>query len=70
MKVKHQKQGEPSLTKDVLCSRSSLKCFASINSLKPHSHQPRVRINYFPQFADEDTDIQEALSNSTKLAGC
>lgn len=66
MEEKQLKHRERAISEDLLSSRSSLKCFASMNSTFRLMLCDR---NDFPQFGDEDPDGQKGLRSMARLAG-
>lgn len=61
------KHRERAISEDLLSSRSSLKCFASMNSI--FSLMLCDRNNDFPQFGDEDPDGPKGLRSVARLTG-
>lgn len=68
MEEKQLKRRETALCEDLLSSRSSLKCFASMNSIFTLI-MLCDRNNDVPQFGGEDPDVQKGLRSVARLAG-
>lgn len=67
MEEKQLKHRGRAIFEDLLSSRSSLKCFAAMNSI--FRLMLCDRNNDFPQFGDEDHDGQKGLRSVARLAG-